>query len=137
VFDQIKCVTLHGVACMIALVRALAGRIAAGIAHEIRNPLTTVRGYLQFLKDEFNPDTAKLINSLLIPELDRANKIISDFLTIANTLLVKLCFKHYFKPFFTFSFYCISKQINKDLEHFRRVDGKEKEAFGTWLTFIY
>ncbi|WP_456275328.1 two-component system sensor histidine kinase NtrB [Bacillus sp. AK128] len=64
--------------------QALAGRIAAGIAHEIRNPLTTVRGYLQFLKDEFKPETAQLINSLLIPELDRANKIITDFLTIAK-----------------------------------------------------
>ncbi|MBM7663078.1 signal transduction histidine kinase [Bacillus mesophilus] len=64
--------------------QALAGRIAAGIAHEIRNPLTTVRGYLQFIKGGLSPDISELIHSLLIPELDRANKIISDFLTIAK-----------------------------------------------------
>lgn len=64
--------------------QAVAGRIAAGIAHEIRNPLTTVRGYLQFLADQFTPEIAELVKSLLIPELDRANKIITDFLAIAK-----------------------------------------------------
>jgi PAS domain S-box-containing protein len=63
---------------------AIAGRIAAGIAHEIRNPLTTVRGYLQFLMDRYNPEVSELVSSLLIPELDRANKIITDFLAIAK-----------------------------------------------------
>ena len=62
----------------------LAGRIAAGIAHEIRNPLTTVRGYLQLLADRLDPQTSDLFTSLLIPEIDRANKIITDFLDIAK-----------------------------------------------------
>lgn len=64
--------------------QGLAGRIAAGIAHEIRNPLTTVRGYLQFLEKDVDPKTSQLFSSLLIPEIDRANKIISDFLRIAK-----------------------------------------------------
>ncbi|MFD1737068.1 nitrogen regulation protein NR(II) [Bacillus salitolerans] len=64
--------------------QAMAGRIAAGIAHEIRNPLTTVRGYLQFLLDKLSPEVSGIVSSLLIPELDRANKIISDFLSIAK-----------------------------------------------------
>lgn len=64
--------------------QALAGRIAAGIAHEIRNPLTTVRGYLQFLSESEDHEHATLFSTLLIPELDRANKIISDFLSIAK-----------------------------------------------------
>ncbi|WP_064091259.1 two-component system sensor histidine kinase NtrB [Rossellomorea aquimaris] len=63
--------------------QALAGRIAAGIAHEIRNPLTTVRGFLQLLADK-NIDHESLFRNLLIPEIDRANKIISDFLSIAK-----------------------------------------------------
>ncbi|MCA1030361.1 GHKL domain-containing protein [Bacillus timonensis] len=64
--------------------QALAGRIAAGIAHEIRNPLTTVRGYLQYLQQTIDPTIAILFKDLLIPELDRANKIISDFLSVAR-----------------------------------------------------
>lgn len=64
--------------------QALAGRIAASIAHEIRNPLTTVRGYLQYLKDKTDEDVSQLFSNLLIPEIDRANKIISDFLSIAK-----------------------------------------------------
>ncbi|RIW35097.1 PAS domain-containing protein [Bacillus salacetis] len=66
--------------------RGLAGRIAAGIAHEIRNPLTTVRGFLQLLHMKEDSETSSLIQNLLIPEIDRANKIITDFLRIAKPL---------------------------------------------------
>ncbi len=63
---------------------AISGRIAAGIAHEVRNPLTTVRGYLQFVQDEAPERFKQLFNDLLIPELDRANGIITDFLSITK-----------------------------------------------------
>ncbi|KFN01501.1 GHKL domain-containing protein [Bacillus clarus] len=63
---------------------ALAGRIAAGIAHEVRNPLTTVRGYLQFLQESVSSSNKKLFENLLIPELDRANSIITKFLSISK-----------------------------------------------------
>jgi signal transduction histidine kinase len=69
---------------------ALAGRIAAGIAHEIRNPLTTVRGYLQFLGSQVSDDIQHLFRSLLIPELDRANDIICDFLAITKTQSIQM-----------------------------------------------
>ncbi|WP_224771251.1 two-component system sensor histidine kinase NtrB [Metabacillus idriensis] len=64
--------------------QAIAGRIAAGIAHEIRNPLTTVRGFLQVLQASADAETKNLFQTILIPEIDRANKIISDFLSIAK-----------------------------------------------------
>ncbi|MGG4488225.1 two-component system sensor histidine kinase NtrB [Metabacillus idriensis] len=64
--------------------QAIAGRIAAGIAHEIRNPLTTVRGFLQVLQASADAETKNLFQTVLIPEIDRANKIISDFLSIAK-----------------------------------------------------
>ncbi|KEK23718.1 ATP-binding protein [Bacillus gaemokensis] len=63
---------------------ALAGRIAAGIAHEVRNPLTTVRGYLQFLQESVSYSNKELFKNLLIPELDRANNIITKFLSISK-----------------------------------------------------
>lgn len=63
----------------------LIGQLAAGIAHEIRNPMTTVRGYLQLLgvKSEFA--TKKQTFELMISELDRANSIITEFLSLAQT----------------------------------------------------
>ncbi|MGM1764191.1 ATP-binding protein [Bacillus cereus group sp. BC251] len=64
---------------------SLAGRIAAGIAHEVRNPLTTVRGYLQFLQENVSPSNKELFKNLLFPELDRANSIITKFLSISKT----------------------------------------------------
>ncbi|MDT8861959.1 ATP-binding protein [Alkalihalobacillus sp. MEB130] len=65
------------------------GQISASIAHEIRNPLTTVRGYLQLIGQDMIPNVPDLFNSLLIPELDRANKIITDFLTVSKASPMK------------------------------------------------
>lgn len=82
--------------------QVLAGRIAAGIAHEIRNPLTTVRGYLQFLEKEVGSDTGQLFSNLLIPEIDRANKIITDFLSIAKPsekAFERMQIKHFFTDY--------------------------------------
>jgi signal transduction histidine kinase len=61
----------------------LVGELAASIGHEIRNPLTTIRGFLQMLKckeDSSNQD----YYDLMIEELDRANTIISDYLGMAK-----------------------------------------------------
>ncbi|RAZ81504.1 GAF domain-containing sensor histidine kinase [Planococcus halotolerans] len=63
----------------------LIGQMAAGISHEIRNPMTTVRGFLQLLKtDELLVPHAGHFN-LMIDELDRANAIITEFLSVGNT----------------------------------------------------
>ncbi|SEM72247.1 Signal transduction histidine kinase [Mesobacillus persicus] len=61
------------------------GQISASIAHEVRNPLTTVRGYLQLVGQGQMEANPHLFQTLLIPELDRANKIISDFLMVSKS----------------------------------------------------
>lgn len=61
------------------------GQISASIAHEVRNPLTTVRGFLQLMGQGQLESDSTLIRTLLIPELDRANKIISDFLMASKS----------------------------------------------------
>ncbi|EGW36894.1 ATP-binding protein [Desulfosporosinus sp. OT] len=68
----------------------LIGEMAAGIAHEIRNPMTTVKGFLQFLgrKEHYNQD--KEYFNLMIEELNRANSIITEFLSLAKNKLVEL-----------------------------------------------
>lgn len=66
------------------------GEIAASIGHEIRNPLTTVHGFLQMLgnKEEFLP--FKEYSELMLEELNRANSIISEFLLLAKDKPMKL-----------------------------------------------
>lgn len=61
----------------------LIGEMAAGIAHEIRNPMTTVHGFLQMGKIKNQQLPLEYIN-LMIEELDRANNIIKEFLTLAK-----------------------------------------------------
>jgi len=60
------------------------GEMAAGIAHEIRNPMTTVRGLLQFIGNKKEFATQKENFSLMISEVDRANSIITEFLSLAK-----------------------------------------------------
>jgi len=62
----------------------LVGGIAASIGHEVRNPMTTVRGYLQLMlrRPELRPMQAQM--DLMIEELDRVNGIISEFLSLAR-----------------------------------------------------
>ena len=62
----------------------MVGEMAAGIAHEVRNPLTTVRGFLQLLASKDNTKLYHEFYELMIEELDRANCIISDFLNLAR-----------------------------------------------------
>jgi len=67
----------------------LAGQMAVGIGHEIRNPMTTVRGFLQFFKGK--PDLAQYKDQfdLIISELDRCNTIIGEFLSLAKNRVVE------------------------------------------------
>ncbi|WP_407313504.1 PAS domain S-box protein [Desulfosporosinus sp. SB140] len=68
----------------------LVGQMAAGIGHEIRNPMTTVRGFLQLLGDKEEFQQSKHYFELMIEELDRANSIITEFLSLAKNKPVDL-----------------------------------------------
>ncbi len=62
----------------------LVGEIAASIGHEVRNPMTSVRGFLQLLKDYENFEFYSEYFNLMIEELDSANQIITEFLSMAR-----------------------------------------------------
>lgn len=62
----------------------LIGQMAAGISHEIRNPLTTVRGFLQMLGAKEASMKYQDYYTIMIDELDRANSIITEFLSISR-----------------------------------------------------
>lgn len=62
----------------------LIGEMAAGIAHEIRNPMTTVKGLLQFIGNKKEFSAHKDNFNLMVDEIDRANDIISTFLSLSK-----------------------------------------------------
>lgn len=68
----------------------LVGQMAAGIGHEIRNPMTTVRGFLQLLAKKEADSRKSEYYDIIIEELDRANAIITEFLSLAKSRVVKL-----------------------------------------------
>ena len=67
----------------------LLGEMAAGIGHEVRNPMTTVRGFLQMLGGKEDCAKYKQYFDLMIEELDRANSIITEFLSLARNKVIE------------------------------------------------
>lgn len=68
----------------------LVGEMAAGIGHEVRNPMTTVRGFLQLYRNKEAFTHYKGSFDLMIDELDRANSIITEFLSLAKNKTLDL-----------------------------------------------
>lgn len=64
------------------------GELAAGIAHEVRNPLTSIRGFLQLFDKSISiDDPKKSILEIILKEIDRANSIIKQFLLLTKPVI--------------------------------------------------
>ncbi|MFC0215335.1 ATP-binding protein [Paenibacillus chartarius] len=63
--------------------------LAASVTHEVRNPLTVVRGFLQLAKSSVDPKVTGYMDTA-ISELDRAEFIISDYLSLAKPQVERL-----------------------------------------------
>ena len=63
---------------------AAVGSLAAGIAHEIRNPLAGISGSIQMLSEETTDPIQKKLMGIVLREIDRLNLLISEFLDYAK-----------------------------------------------------
>lgn len=59
---------------------AAVGQLAAGIAHEIRNPLAGISGSIELLNQNANSEEEKKLMSIVLREIDRLNNLITEFL---------------------------------------------------------
>jgi signal transduction histidine kinase len=61
------------------------GELSAVLAHEIRNPLGSIRGTAEILKDDFSPGDRKYeFLEILLKESERLNRVVEDFLHLAR-----------------------------------------------------
>jgi two-component system, sporulation sensor kinase A len=70
---------------------SVVGELAAGIAHEIRNPLTSIKGFIQLLKE--NEHVSESYLSVMSTEMDRINQIVGEMLVLSKPQMRE------FKPF--------------------------------------
>lgn len=72
---------------------SIIGQMAAGTAHEIRNPLTTIKGFLQLLQLKIAQDKQYEYDEyldIILKEIDRMNNLVSDFLVLAKPTETRL-----------------------------------------------
>lgn len=69
---------------------AAVGQLAAGVAHEIRNPLTSMKGYAEFLLEDETNEQRKEFVEIILDEIERVNTIVEDFMVLSKPKAVKL-----------------------------------------------
>ena len=69
---------------------ASVGRLAAGVAHEIRNPLSSIKGFATYFKERYpdKPEDQQTAN-IMIQEVDRLNRVVGQLLEFARPISVK------------------------------------------------
>jgi two-component system sensor histidine kinase HydH len=67
------------------------GRLAAGVAHEIRNPLSSIKGFATYFRERYRnePEDRKTAD-IMVQEVDRLNRVISQLLEFARPMNIQL-----------------------------------------------
>ena len=64
---------------------AALGRLAAGVAHEVRNPLSSLKGFAQFFRSKFRPGSEEeRYSDIMIEEVERLDRVVQELLDFAK-----------------------------------------------------
>jgi len=63
---------------------SIVGELAAAVAHEVRNPLTSIKGFLQLLQYKDSKDEEKQYYNIMLSEIERINLIVSEFMVLSK-----------------------------------------------------
>jgi len=64
------------------------GSLAAGVAHEIRNPLSSIKGFAVYFRERQEKEEEKQIAGIMIQEVDRLNRVVSQLVELARPVSV-------------------------------------------------
>ncbi|WP_158598317.1 PAS domain S-box protein [Falsibacillus albus] len=110
---------------------ALIGQLAAGVAHEVRNPLTTLKGFMQLLKEDTNQP---IYFDVILDELQRIELITGEFISLAKPHAVNFKVSSLNRILFhiieTANIHCLKKNVSLYLhiDEFVEVDCDVKQV---------
>jgi two-component system, NtrC family, sensor histidine kinase HydH len=64
------------------------GSLAAGVAHEIRNPLSSIKGFAVYFRERQEKEEEKQIAGIMIQEVDRLNRVVSQLVELSRPVSV-------------------------------------------------
>lgn len=92
---------------------ASVGRLAAGLAHEIRNPLSSIKGFATYFKEKYHEiDKDQEIATIMIQEVDRLNRVVGQLLEFSRPIRLHIQ-RVALKPFFQDAFRLVDRQSSE------------------------